>query len=264
MSRMTGERPVREVTPDSVLALHDAGYREVLKRLGDGIVLDLGCGLGFETVKFTSENRTVVGLDYDQEAASYVLKNMSGNGLMVARTDCSEIGIKSNSIDFVSSSHLIEHFVEPAKHVFEISRVLKDSGTAFFLTPNITADFENPFHVFLFNRSGLESLLKEHFEEVWVGGIEAHDKVKDEIAQRRKKASKVYALDKFDLRHKMPKSWWIWFYTKALPIGQKLIYRSAFGGETGITEDDFFVSNDVDNDTPVLFAIAKVPKSVRF
>ncbi len=31
--RLTGERPQQGVTPDSLLALHEAGYRAVLERL---------------------------------------------------------------------------------------------------------------------------------------------------------------------------------------------------------------------------------------
>ena len=38
--RLTGERPQQGVTPDSLLTLHDAGYRAVAERLGDGPLLD--------------------------------------------------------------------------------------------------------------------------------------------------------------------------------------------------------------------------------
>ena len=40
MVRFTGERPTEGSTPDSLLALHAAGYREVRARLGPGRVLD--------------------------------------------------------------------------------------------------------------------------------------------------------------------------------------------------------------------------------
>ena len=36
--KLTGERPMEGATPDSLLALHDAGYREVVARLGPGVV----------------------------------------------------------------------------------------------------------------------------------------------------------------------------------------------------------------------------------
>ena len=47
--KLTGERPMQGATPDSLLAFHDAGYREVVARLGPGVVVDIGCGVGDET-----------------------------------------------------------------------------------------------------------------------------------------------------------------------------------------------------------------------
>ena len=53
--RLTGERPMQGVTPDSLLALHAAGYRSVIERLGAGPMLDVGCGQGFESVRFVAD-----------------------------------------------------------------------------------------------------------------------------------------------------------------------------------------------------------------
>ena len=68
--RLTGERPMEGHTPDSLLALHDAGYREVIARLGPGRVLDVGCGVGAETVRLGGSDRQVVGVDYDPDTAA--------------------------------------------------------------------------------------------------------------------------------------------------------------------------------------------------
>ena len=54
------------MTPDSLLALHAAGYRTVIERLGAGTMLDVGCGEGFESARFLSPDRTVVGVDYSR------------------------------------------------------------------------------------------------------------------------------------------------------------------------------------------------------
>ena len=62
--KLTGERPMQGATPDSLLALHDAGYREVVSRLGPGLVLDVGCGVGDETARLDGRDRVVVGVDY--------------------------------------------------------------------------------------------------------------------------------------------------------------------------------------------------------
>ena len=68
--RLTGERPMQGITPDSLLALHEAGYRIVRERIGSGRILDVGCGHGFESVRFLAPGRQVVGIDYSSEAVA--------------------------------------------------------------------------------------------------------------------------------------------------------------------------------------------------
>ena len=51
----------------------------------------------------------------------------------------------------------------PEHHVAELARVCTDDGTAFVITPNRPADFENPFHVYLFEADELASLLRLFF-----------------------------------------------------------------------------------------------------
>ena len=58
------------VTPDSLLALHAAGYRTVIERLGPGTMLDVGCGQGFESARFLADDRAVVGADYSADAVA--------------------------------------------------------------------------------------------------------------------------------------------------------------------------------------------------
>ncbi len=70
-----------------------------------------------------------------------------GSDLRTAASDGARIAVRTGSVDWVCSSHLIEHFVEPEGHVAESARVLDDDGAAFFITPNAPADFENPYHV---------------------------------------------------------------------------------------------------------------------
>ena len=72
--KLTGERPIEGETPDSLLGLHAAGYREVRSRVGAGRMLDLGCGLGDGTVSFAADDRMLVGVDYDQETASSAVR----------------------------------------------------------------------------------------------------------------------------------------------------------------------------------------------
>jgi len=258
--QLTGERPQEGVTPDSLLALHAAGYRTVIERLGKGTVLDVGCGQGFESARFLGQGRRVVGADYSHEAVELARVNHGSAGLEVAQMNALALGFAEGSFDWACSSHLIEHFDQPEGHVAELARVLKDGGTAFFLTPNAPADFENPFHIHLFEPPELQALLTRYFHDVTVQGMDAVPHVKADFTARRVKAQKVLRLDFLDLRHKIPRSWYIGFYTRALPVAYRLIARGDSGGVTGITADDFFVTDDLDSTTMVLFATASRPR----
>jgi SAM-dependent methyltransferase len=258
--RLTGERPMEGVTPDSLLALHAAGYRTVIERLGPGRMLDVGCGQGFESARFLAPDRQVVGVDYSSEAVDTARRRWGSRGLSVARTDALSLGCATGAFDWACSSHLIEHFDDPEGHVRELARVLDDGGTAFFLTPNAPADFENPFHIHLFEPPELRDLLGRYFADVSVQGLDPVPAVKADFAARRAKAEKVLRLDVFDIRHRIPRSWYVGIYTRVLPVAYRVIARGDAGGSTGITADDFSVTDDLDTTTMVLFATASRPR----
>jgi SAM-dependent methyltransferase len=267
-ARLTGERPRRGATPASLLALHDAGYRAVLDRLGMGRVLDVGCGEGFESLRFADPGRQVLGVDYAKEAtaaARHLARAVTGApaaAFSVAQMDAAALGIAGGAFDAVCSSHLIEHFGDPTGHVAEMARVTAEHGTAFFLTPNAPADFENPFHLRLFGPAELAGVLHEHFSDVWVGGVDASDRVKAEFAARRAKAQRVLRLDVLDLRHRMPRSWYVSLYTRLLPLAYAIVARGERGGPPTPTAgtSEWFVTDDVDETTLVLFAVCRRPR----
>ena len=138
--------------------------------------------------------------------------------------------------------------------------MLKPDGRALILTPNAPADFENPFHIHLFDADELRSMLSVYFTDVQVGGLDATDAVKEDFRSRRERAAKVLSLDVFDLRHRMPRSWYVAGYTRVLPLAYRIIARGDSGGESGITADDFFVTDEIDDTTLVLFAVAGGPR----
>ncbi len=248
------------VTPDSLLALHAAGYRTVLERLGTGRVLDVGCGQGFESARLLDGHRQVCGVDYSGDAVAFARSKFAASGLVVAQMEALALALADRSFDWACSSHLIEHFTSPEGHVAELARVLDRDGTAFFLTPNRPADFENPFHVHLFEPDQLDALLRRHFDEVTVQGLDAVPRVKADFAARRAKAERLLRLDVLDLRHRIPRAWYIAAYTRLLPIAYRFMASGDAGGSTGITADDFFVTDELDTTTMVLFATARGPR----
>jgi SAM-dependent methyltransferase len=258
--RLTGERPMQGSTPDSLLAFHDAGYREMRERLGTGAVLDVGCGVGDETAKLAGDGRFVVGVDYSAETAVAAGQEFGPQGLRFTGMDGQRLGFRDGAFDFVCSSHIIEHFTAPEAHVAELARVLHGDGTAFVITPNRPADFENPFHVYLFEALELASLLRLFFHEVEVLGLEGDDALRADFAQRRQSGEKILKIDPLRLRHRVPRAWYVWSYEHALPVVYKVLGSKTTGIGSGLDASHFSISETITATTPGLFAIARIPR----
>lgn len=252
-------------TPDSLLALHDAGYREVIERLGSGLVLDVGCGVGDETARLAAPDRFVIGVDYHAETARAAAHHWGADGraagaMAFAGMDGSAVGLRLGTVDWVCSSHIIEHFTAPERHVAELARVVASGGTAFVITPNRPADFENPFHVYLFEAVELASLLSLFFDDVEVWGLEGDDVLQADFAARRRSGERILKLDFLGLRRRLPRRWYVWAYERALPVVYRLLGSRSSGVGSGIDQSHLYLTRDIVPTTPVLFAIARSPR----
>ena len=261
MARLTGERPMAGATPDSLLAFHDAGYREMEARLTSGTILDVGCGVGEQTSRLVGPGRFVVGVDYSAVTAVDAGRQWGPHGMRFAGMDGARLGIRDRSVDSVCSSHIIEHFVAPEQHVAELARVATADGTALVITPNRPADFENPFHVSLFEAPELESLLALFFDEVTVHGLEGSPELHADFAQRRASGERLLRLDPLKLRLRMPRSWYVWGYERVLPVVYRVLGSAKTGIGSGLDETNFFLSDTISDTTPGLFAVARNPRS---
>ena len=265
MTKLTGERPVEGRTPDSLLALHDAGYREVLARAGEGRILDVGCGVGVETARFCGVGRSVVGVDYNAETATLARAEFGpggprGTDAEFVAMDGAQLGFASRTFTTVCSSHIIEHFTMPELHVAELARVCLDDGAVFVITPNRPADFENPFHVYEFEADELASMLRLFFGDVQVLGLEGDAELKADFAARRVQGERLLKLDPLELRRRVPHSWYVWSYEHALPLVYRALGAKNNGIGSGLDDSHFFCTETITETTPALLAIARSPR----
>src|SRR5262249_7271122 len=140
----------------------------------------------------------------------------------------------------------------------EVARVLRDGGAAFSIPPTAPADFENPYHVHLFEPDTLRAALAEHFGDVEVWGLDGDDAVKADFDRRRRWARRLLAVDVFDVRHRLPREWYVRLHGAARRVAYPVI---AAAGRTApaITADRFALTPVVDASTLVLFAVARRP-----
>lgn len=265
MQQLTGERPIDGKTPQGILALHDAGYRAVAAVAQPGRFLDVGCGLGDYAATFATPTRAVYGIDYD--ALTALQAHEVHPALTTACSDGAVLPWRDGVFDTVCSSHLIEHFVDPEPHVAELARVCADDGVVCILTPNAPADFENPYHLYLFDPADLQRMLERHFTDVTVTGLDGDDELKAEFEQRRRFGRAVLKADVLDLRHRLPRGAYVQMHALARRIAYPLVrLKQRFDRTQGavvpaeVTADNFHLTDEIDPSTLVLFAIARKPR----
>lgn len=116
------------------LELYEPLIKIYNKRFLKPFFLDIGCGRGEWLELLQRNNSNFLGIDvFDNLEIKLSSKNFIKEDFKKYLST-----LKNNSIDFVSSFHLIEHldFNEQKKLVKEVSRVLKPNGLFLLETPN--------------------------------------------------------------------------------------------------------------------------------
>jgi hypothetical protein len=103
-------------------------------------------------------------------------------------------------------------------------------------------------------------MCKLFFGDVQCLGLEGDDVLRADFAARRASGERLLRLDRFGLRHRLPRRAYVWTYERALPVVYRLLGAGKSGVGSGIDERHLFISNDVTPQTPVLFAICRNPR----
>ena len=114
--------------------------------------------------------------------------------------------------------------------------------------------------MYLFEPEHLVSLLSLFFEDVCCYGLEGDEVLKADFATRRASGERLLQLDPLDLRHRLPRSAYVWAYEHILPLTYRFL-GGASGVGSGIDASHFFMGESIQADTPVLFAVARHPRA---
>ena len=100
-------------------------------RYADKRVLEIGCGLGTDGVRFALAGADYVGVDLTDAAVASARENFEARGLVgrFERADAEELPFGDCSFDHVYSFGVIHHTAQPERIVAEIRRVLEPGGT---------------------------------------------------------------------------------------------------------------------------------------
>lgn len=95
-----------------------------------GAIFEVGSGPSNPTSRFLSTLGRVTGVDVDPA----VLTNDALDTALVLNDD--RYPVPNAAFDACVSDYVIEHIADPARHLYEVRRILKPNGVYVFRTPN--------------------------------------------------------------------------------------------------------------------------------
>lgn len=140
-----------------------------------GSILDIACGTGYGSVKFSNKFSNVYGADYDFEQ---ILENREKykhiENLIFQQEDIMSLSFESNKFDVILSMETIEH-VDPHKALNELRRVLKKGGYLILSTPQNSSSSQcvNPVHLYEYSLNEIRDIISEYFEIEKIIGLKA-------------------------------------------------------------------------------------------
>jgi SAM-dependent methyltransferase len=199
--KVTGERVASpEAGFNPTWQRHVAAYKLSEPHLGEGRVLDLGCGVGHSFHLLAP--RETVGVDIDRGA-------LEGQDRETVVADMRELPFPDGSFPSVLSVQSLEHVPDPDRVVDEVGRVLTEDGVAVFVTPNRLTlgrpdEIIDPYHYVEFDAEQLRALCARRFEDVEVLGIFGSERYMEIFDAERATLDRLLGRDPLRLRRLVP------------------------------------------------------------
>lgn len=95
-----------------------------------GVILDLGCGTGIQSLKLSKFNSTVIAIDIATALLEKAKEKCAGRkNIIFVRADAISLPLQEASVDYVSSyGDVISHVLNYERAISELSRVCKDNA----------------------------------------------------------------------------------------------------------------------------------------
>ncbi len=109
-----------------------------LKNLGykDGLLFDVGCGVGFFLDEARKVGYKVQGIDVSRYAFNYAKNILKLN---VSNEDLLEYKYPNNKFRIITLIQVIEHLIDPKPILQKVYKLLENNGLLYIATPNINS-----------------------------------------------------------------------------------------------------------------------------
>ena len=181
---------------------HVAAYALSEGFLGDGRVLDLGCGVGHSYHLLAP--RETIGVDISADA-------VAGQERETVIADMRELPFEDGAFPSVLSVQSLEHVPDPERVMAEVVRVLEPrrDSVAVFVTPNRLTlgrpdEIIDPYHHVEFDHAELQALGERFFERVEVRGLFGSARYMELFDAERATLDRLLKRDPLRLRRLVP------------------------------------------------------------
>ncbi|HJW89045.1 MAG TPA: class I SAM-dependent methyltransferase [Anaerolineales bacterium] len=105
---------------------------------GEKKILEVGCGVGIDLVRFARGGAVVTGIDLAEVSIALARQNFASNGLIadLQVMNGEALGFPKDSFDMVYAHGVLQYTANPERMVKEIHRVLRPGGTAIMMVYN--------------------------------------------------------------------------------------------------------------------------------
>ncbi|MGW0158043.1 class I SAM-dependent methyltransferase [Mycobacterium sp. NPDC003323] len=163
---LTGERTIPGLAEENYwFRRHEVVYQRLADRCAGRDVLEAGPGEGYGADLIAGAARSVVGVDYDEQAVAHIRAKYPRVAMHLG--NLADLPLADGSVDVVVNFQVIEHLWDQGQFVAECARVLRPGGVLLMSTPNrITFSPGrdtplNPFHTRELNAAELTELLTD-------------------------------------------------------------------------------------------------------
>ncbi len=155
------------VWPDRMLRVLRG--KEMLPWVGQGRLLDVGCGPGTNLAMFREQGWDVQGVDTSEVAIVHARERF-GDRVRLGTLD--QAGYRDGAFDLVLFSHSLEHLFDPLAALKEAWRILDTGGLVVITSPNAGSlearlfgrwwfPWELPRHLYHFEKTTLSRMLEQ-------------------------------------------------------------------------------------------------------
>jgi ubiquinone/menaquinone biosynthesis C-methylase UbiE len=142
-------------------------YEKVIQQVGDGLVLDAGCGAGHIVEKLHKDgSRKCIGIDFSKEGLKQAASRCSQAAFTLG--DVAHLPFKNNVFDWIISVEVLEHVPDMRLATKEYYRVLSQGGWVLLTIPNgkgLTSR-DDPGHINFLGFNQLVQLVRESGFEI--------------------------------------------------------------------------------------------------